>query len=115
MNNIYNSKYIFKQLKEYKKDISVNQVSKLPFLIRNNGLVSTLEYLFDKDDKNLGEFTLQCIFKNKKISREIFIKELKSMKAFDYMMLQKDVYMFSIKLRSVVLSKKEEKNDSKRI
>lgn len=113
MNNIYSSKYIFEQLNNYKDNISVNQISRLPFLIRNNGLVSTLEYLFyknDEKDKKVGELIRKFILQNKEINKKSFIEELKHMKSFEYMMIQKDAYIFSIKLRSIALSKKEEKN-----
>ena len=116
MNNIYKSKYILEHLNNYRDNISISQISRLPFFIRNNGLVLSLEYLLNKNqinDRNVGEFILEYILQNKKVDKDFFIEELKNMKSYDYMMLQKDIYNFSVELKSIALSmnsiKKEEK------
>lgn len=112
MNSIYRSKYILEQLNKYKDNISMSQISRLPFLIRNNGLVLSLEYLLNKNeinDRNVGKLILEYISQNKKMNKDFFIEELKKMRSSDYMLLQKNIYNFSIELRSIALSKKEEK------
>lgn len=91
------SRFIICKYKEQK--FNTSYIKKLPFMIRNNGLTNTLEYLSDKDN-NVSKLIIDYILEK----YNIYILEIKNLKSFDYMILQKDVYEFSIKLRNLCCS-----------
>lgn len=100
-----------KKIGENAKDINI--LKSLPMMIRTNGLVLSLEYLDYKckdnengqSEKNDRYAVILSAFESK-ISDSVgltfqnfddFISQIKSMKAMDYMYLQKEIYDFSVK------------------
>lgn len=112
-----NFKYIFdKETQSLSSESNIAVIKKLPFLIRNNGLVLTLQYL-EPDDKTdlyreVFDFLKNYIVEKYAINENNFWEKIEGLHSYDYMCLQKDMYEFSIKFRTIMQSiykKKEEK------
>lgn len=92
------AKYILKKLNtdsrlKPSKAISLN----LPFLIKNSGLVLSLRE-YEDECRIIFEYISDVY----NIQKYELIEKLKTMNSKDYMLLQRDVYEFSIELRKIM-------------
>ncbi|KAA8675357.1 type III-B CRISPR module-associated protein Cmr5 [Clostridium sp. WLY-B-L2] len=117
MNDREKSKFIFKNFKEKYRinDFDIPGIKKLPMMIRNNGLISSLEYFIKKfkNVKNKNKkymLTLRFVcdyisytwFNSKSVKEIEIVNKVMELDSSSYMFLQKDVYDFSIQLRNLI-------------
>lgn len=97
------SKNIDSRQEKYEFDIKNSSIlQKLPMLIRNAGLIETLEYLVNKNEKALFSYLLACI--EEKYGEKIYTHLIKSingsceLNTMIYMRVTKEIYNISVRL-----------------
>lgn len=108
ISNIEKSKFIIEFLKD--NTLDVKKLKQIPMLIRTNGLILSLEYLNDKE-KDISNVFSDYLSQNydTQINSTNIIKRIGELNSEEYMILQKDMYEFSIILKNLSIATQKEK------